>query len=152
MKPYGVVYFAICLVNGKVYVGQTTKDLTRYWERRFRSVMRGRGPQVPLNNAIREHGPENFRVFKLVEASCRRELDDLERRFIKQFRATDGKVGYNVCSSAVDMVAMARARVRSWTPEQWSAMSRKAWAGTTPEQRSKILRKRWAKARAVSSQ
>lgn len=122
---YGVVYVALCEASGKVYVGQTTKPLYKYWHGRFSEARNERRPKTPLYHAIHKHGPKNFRVFKLAEASCKPVLDELERWYIEQYRATDRAVGYNICKFATDAASAAKA----------------SWANKTPEQQREVVRR-----------
>ena len=54
MKGFGAVYLIFDKVNGKMYVGQTTRTL----ERRFKEHAKAASS---LGRAIRKHRKENFR-------------------------------------------------------------------------------------------
>ena len=55
MKIYGVVYLILNMLNGKKYVGQTTKTV----EERFRQHKRCK--KGLIGKAIRKYGKEKFR-------------------------------------------------------------------------------------------
>jgi group I intron endonuclease len=87
------VYLVTNKVNGKKYVGQTSRRLIDRW----------RGHQTPLRkqrnsclyNAIQKYGAENFEVKTLVVVGSKQEMDYYECKLIKAF---DTKVpkGYNI--------------------------------------------------------
>jgi len=95
----GRVYKIVNLVNGMVYVGQTTATL--------KARMRGhkgaskRKLDRPLYNAIREYGFENFKIMCLetIEAdtqeSLREQLLEREDYWAKVLKSTEAEHGYN---------------------------------------------------------
>jgi group I intron endonuclease len=88
-----LVYLVRNSVNGKVYVGKTTKSLKLRW-RSHRYAAR-RGSQLALHVAIREHGESAFRIEELDRAETAEELADLEIHYIVSFRSHLPEVGYN---------------------------------------------------------
>lgn len=78
---YGKVYMITNLINGKVYVGQTTKAdvMLRFnehcTEKRNRHV----------SKAIQKYGKENFKVEIVSEAHSQEELNQLESNFVVKF-------------------------------------------------------------------
>jgi group I intron endonuclease len=93
------VYRIRNLINGKMYVGQTThKYLPKYFETHVKFAMGGRpylGYDRFIYHAIRTYGPENFVCEELATASSQEELDDLERFYIAEFKSHDPRYGYN---------------------------------------------------------
>lgn len=85
---YGLIYLITCLVNGKKYVGVTTRSL----KERLREHRNG---NQCIDRAIRKYGWENFTVEVLEECNSKQELDERERFWIIEL---DCKVpnGYNV--------------------------------------------------------
>jgi hypothetical protein len=79
-----IVYKTTNLLNGKIYVGQDSKNNPNYL-----------GSGVYIGNAIQKHGKKNFRKEILCECSTKVELDEKERFWIKEL---DCKVpnGYNI--------------------------------------------------------
>jgi len=90
MRPYGVVYLAVNLVNGKKYIGQTTLTV----EERKRSH-RSRSPNAHLARAFKKYGFESFVWRDICCASSQEELDGLEDLYICLFETTDRTKGYN---------------------------------------------------------
>jgi group I intron endonuclease len=74
---YGAIYKASNLINGKVYIGQTTTSLK---ERIYKHIWRAfnRDENIPLYNAIRKYGEENFNWCLIDQAYSQDELDDKE--------------------------------------------------------------------------
>ncbi len=65
---YGLIYLITCLVNGKKYVGQTTKTV----EKRFKEHVRRK--KSLISKAIHEFGVENFTVEVLEECETSEQL------------------------------------------------------------------------------
>ena len=84
---YGIVYLIWNLVNGKKYVGQTTKTV----KERFREH-----PQKNslIGNAIRNYGEENFRYGVIKRCASKMEMDKWEKYFIAMLRCK-APIGYN---------------------------------------------------------
>jgi group I intron endonuclease len=80
-------------VNGKVYVGRTTRSL----ETRFREHVSGNNTALLLARAIEKHGLENFEFFTLYrDAVSGGHLNMLEKMYIKAYRSDDPRYGYNL--------------------------------------------------------
>lgn len=88
-----IVYKVTNQINGKVYIGQTSKALAR---RRKQHVDESRRDcQYLLHRAIRKHGAENFAFETLCECSSKEEMDCNEMMAIKEMN-TRAPVGYNL--------------------------------------------------------
>ena len=87
---YGVIYKITCLVNGKPYIGQTTRTI----EERFKEHTES---PYPIGIAIRAHGTENFTIEVIAECETQEELNAQEIRFIAEYDCMAPK-GYN-CTS-----------------------------------------------------
>lgn len=90
-----IVYLIRNLINGKVYVGKTSKSLKRRWQRHVWTARSRKLFNWPLHNAIRKYGAEAFTIEPICEANTLTELNTLERFHIGQYCATDPKIGYN---------------------------------------------------------
>ena len=91
---YGRVYLIRNLRNGKVYVGQTTREIHVRWAQHCHDARRNR--PHPLHAAIRKYGPAAFSVTLLVECDSREHLDREEQSSVAFHRGTERGYGYNV--------------------------------------------------------
>lgn len=97
---YGEIYTRINTVNGKVYVGQCTREDDPRWDECLEEARVGRG--FRLGAAIRKHGEKVFikertYLVKLQEdlGKCKKELDRMETFFILLRQSHISKNGYN---------------------------------------------------------
>lgn len=89
-----LIYKVRNTVNGKVYVGQTSKSVDRrWWEHRCRARL---GEDKVLYNALRKYGEERFAVSVLCLCDSKEELDEMEYHYIKQFNSFKDLSGYNM--------------------------------------------------------
>jgi len=89
------IYVITCRVNKKKYVGQTWLSLTKRFILHKSDAKTNRRPGcIKLMRAIRKHGPDNFSIRKLSEASTQSKADKLEIFYIKKFDVI--KNGYNI--------------------------------------------------------
>lgn len=86
MKIYGIIYITTCLVNGKVYIGQTI-----HWQ--DKSYL---GSGVALLESIKRYGRSKFRRKILKVCYNQRQLDAWEMIMIKKYNSTNKSVGYNI--------------------------------------------------------
>lgn len=96
-KAFGVVYVITNHVNGKRYVGQTTK--TAEW--RFNKHCLNSQYKSRVNSAIQKYGRENFSVETFGQAENRKELDALEIHCIRLMQSLNPEFGYNVAPGGV---------------------------------------------------
>lgn len=89
---YGLIYKIKNNINGKVYIGQTTRN----FEERYCGDVSKYTHNEHLKRSIEKYGIENFEINKeFALANSQEELDSLEKRFILEFKAYDYKTGYN---------------------------------------------------------
>lgn len=125
----GAIYRVTNKVNGRVYIGQTTK---KGWKQRYQGIgsriemLKRKGEILrPIDRAMAKHGVENFEFCDLVTNVPDRLLDCLERLFIRQFRSDDGEHGYNADGggqATKDLSDATRAKLRKHgvTVTTWS--------------------------------
>lgn len=93
MKKYKV-YKITCLVNNKVYIGQTYLSL----ERRFAShVSSSKSKDIKFYRAMQKYGSENFKIELLEDCDSQEELDNLEYKWICYYNSCEE--GYNTKNS-----------------------------------------------------
>jgi len=80
-----IIYKTTNLINGKIYVGQDSKNNSRYL---------GSGKLLKL--AIEKYGKENFKKEILEHCKTKEELDEKEKYWINLLKSTDGNIGYNI--------------------------------------------------------
>ena len=94
MEPYGFIYLIRNSVNGKIYVGQTTKSIKERFQQHKCDAHSGRG--FHLHKAITKYGAHAFAIVILGMAFSKQELDEMEMRSIRTHDATNQEYGYNL--------------------------------------------------------
>lgn len=84
----GYIYITTNTVNGKRYVGQTTKGKDSGYI----------GSGLILRRAVKKYGKDNFTIQILAQADTKVELDALERQYILEYDAINSKDFYNIAS------------------------------------------------------
>lgn len=86
---FGVIYKITCIINNKVYIGQTTRSLReRFSEHSKRTYY--------ISNSIKKYGIGNFKVEIISICSTQEELNEKETYFIEYYKSIDKKYGYNL--------------------------------------------------------
>jgi len=80
-----VVYKTINLINGKIYIGQDTKNDPNYM-----------GSGKIIKEAIKKYGKSNFSREILEECESIESLNQREIYWISFYNSTDRKIGYNI--------------------------------------------------------
>ena len=91
LEQYGVIYRITNDINGKIYIGQTIRNI----EDRFREHKRGMRDNY-INRAIKKYGEKYFSVVEIDSAYSQDELNYLEKYWIKFYNSQDKKYGYNI--------------------------------------------------------
>lgn len=85
----GSIYLFRNILNGKCYVGQTTRIQERYKDHLYLSQ---NNPETPFHKALAKYGIENFE-FLILEKCDVDKLDELEKYYIQKYQAYSK--GYN---------------------------------------------------------
>ena len=86
------IYKITCLVNNKIYIGQTQKTIQTRFKRHINDALSGR-LNTKLANAIRKYGKDNFSICEIDTADTKNELDQKEIKYIKKYNSISN--GYN---------------------------------------------------------
>lgn len=99
----GEIYVAKNKKNGKCYVGQALKFVSKNkdkrgthgrWRSHVTSALAGHQDSPALNRAILKYGPDNFDVITICECDIS-EMDILEKKYIQEYDSMVPK-GYNL--------------------------------------------------------
>lgn len=89
MEIDGFVYKYTNKINGKVYIGQTIREHSRYCEHK-----NAKGDST-FHNAIKKYGFDNFEYEIIAYADTKEMLNYVERYYIRKYNAF-AKNGYNM--------------------------------------------------------
>lgn len=88
----GYIYKITNKINGKVYIGQTTRSVEQRWKEH--KNLSKRKSQLYLHRSMRKYGIENFIVSVIGTASNYEILNKYEQKAIKKFKSLSPN-GYN---------------------------------------------------------
>src|ERR1035437_8971537 len=89
-SEYGIIYKATCIINNKVYIGQTIRSLS---ERKAEHQYKG---LFYFHNALKKYGEDNF-LWQIIDtANDQIELDRKEITWIQHLNSTNKNFGYNL--------------------------------------------------------
>lgn len=88
------IYKITNLLDGKLYIGQTTKTIEERWRAHI-NCARCKSQQY-IHRAMRRYGVENFVMVPLIIVATQYELDCYEIKCIEQFKTYLPEIGYNL--------------------------------------------------------
>lgn len=91
-----LVYKIVNKINGKVYIGKTTKSLNHRMSRHIYHAKNRVNRK--LYDAMNKYGYDNFEIFPLCECGSGEELNDKERAYIEEYKSMSSDFGYNMTS------------------------------------------------------
>jgi len=80
-----IIYKTTNLVNGKIYIGQDSKNNSEYF-----------GSGDLIKSAIKKYGKKNFIKEILCVCNTIDELNSKEKFYISEYNSTDKNIGYNI--------------------------------------------------------
>ena len=80
-----VIYKVTNLVNGKIYIGQDSKNNPEYL-----------GSGAIIKKAIKKYGKENFKKEIIDWSNSKNDLNTKEIFWIKEYNSTNHNIGYNI--------------------------------------------------------
>lgn len=105
-KPFGCIYLAKNILNGKVYVGKTIKSIKKRWiehisEGRKLRRLRAKNPDKKiwgshLNNVIAKYDKSIWTLEILDIAYSEKELNEKETFWINEYDSMNKEKGYNM--------------------------------------------------------
>jgi group I intron endonuclease len=80
-----IIYKTTNLINGKIYVGQDSKNNQKYL-----------GSGIVLNHAIKKYGKDNFKKEILEHCIDKNDMDEKEKYWISELNSRNRNIGYNI--------------------------------------------------------
>lgn len=93
-----IIYKVTNKLNGKIYIGQTSKTLEKRKLQHERESLTKSRTSVKFHNALLKYGFDNFEWEVLKECSTQEELDYYEDYYINEFNCLNRNLGYNLKS------------------------------------------------------
>ena len=91
MNIYGVIYKFENKLNGKIYIGQTTQKLEKYYRNTY--VLDNAHKRIKLQNTIKKYGLDAFIFSQIDSGANQEELNQKEIHYIELFNCIIN--GYN---------------------------------------------------------
>lgn len=90
-----LIYKVENIINKKVYIGQTIRDINIRKKEHLYNAFNGNSDYSPFHRALLKYGHENFIWTILCECDSKEEMNDMEFHYIKQYRSHTSMGGYN---------------------------------------------------------
>jgi len=114
-----IVYRLTNLVNGKVYIGSTSKGIERIYDH-FNSLRNGNHSNEHLQNSWNFYGCENF-VGEIIEECTQENLIEREQWWMDYYKSYFPEFGYNIKKAAIGgMSAPIHSKIMK---DYWSTVS-----------------------------
>lgn len=107
---HGYIYKITNKINGKVYIGQTTRTVEKRFQEHLKASTANAVKHLPLYRAINLCGKENFEAIVLDEADSQEDLNDKEIYWIAFYDSMHQ--GYNILSGGQGTNVMSLAELR----------------------------------------
>lgn len=100
-KYYGYIYKIYNIINDKIYIGQTRRDINIRWKQHLLSLKSDKDKNTVLYRAMNKYGSDKFNIQLIKEYSCesKEELIEIlnkeEIRYISEYNSIKPN-GYNM--------------------------------------------------------
>jgi len=91
-----IIYRIRNTINGKIYIGQTSKNIATRFMQHTSSAKKQRNNCYKLENAINKYGKENFTIEEILRTENEEDANQLEISFISKYDTINR--GYNIQS------------------------------------------------------
>lgn len=151
------IYAIVDKVNGFAYVGQTTMNFGDRRDSHFSLLRHGKHACKKMQDDYNEHGAENFEFIVLHDLQEGEDIDELEEKYIKQYRdkgktynripggAHQGMKGLHVPDSAKKTIGaknhnhMLGRKLSEETRKKMSESRKAKFEGLTKEERRELV-------------
>lgn len=121
-KYIGHIYLITCLINNKVYVGQTRQEISNRWAGHKHDAQR-REYHTSISKAIQKYGAENFKIELLekiivdTEKELNKQLDEREMYYIAKYHSLTHENGYNITKGGDNISEVQKVKTYCFTPD-----------------------------------
>jgi len=129
----GLIYQITNILNGKIYIGQTTRKLKYRWRDHILLSTKPLNVKTPLiTRALHKNGSENFTI-AVIEEVPDAQLDEREIFHIAATNSTNREVGYNMTAGGIRTVWTDEMRLAARNRQLGKPHPRKSPGPQTPE-------------------
>jgi len=122
--PKHYIYKIECLINGRVYIGQT-KNKTKRLQEHKRTLEKNEHHSISLQRAWNKYGKKNF-SFEIIEECDSSNVDERERYWIKFYNSNNPNYGGHLWNDE--------------RREKYSKMNEEMWTEEMRKRQSKIMK------------
>lgn len=90
-----LIYKATNTVNGKIYIGQTTRTLKKRMSEHKHNAIYNKKKGNHFYSAIRKYGWDAFKWEVIEECNSVEEMEQAEKKWITHYKSNDREYGYN---------------------------------------------------------
>lgn len=121
-KYIGNIYIITCLINNKIYIGQTRNEIYDRWAGHKHDALKNNN-SMAICKAIRKYGIDNFKI-ELLEKIITDSQDDLNNQlnakeiyYIKQYHSLTHENGYNITIGGNNTGAAQKSKTYCYDPK-----------------------------------